>query len=500
MSALVRAVLFSAIIFFGLGQGAIAQDVTLTSRDGALAISGQLQGFDGEYYRIDSSYGLLTVDGQGVICDGPACPDLAAPKAVIRVVGAGALGARLMPGLVAAFATSQGLRLEGPASAGMATRLIDPATDKVLAEFSFQPLSPDAAHEEMAAGRAELVLAAASDPAFGSRTVGLDPLVAITAPENGLPEISTPDLARALTGAVKNWAELGGADMPLVLHGLAEASDLNRALATRLGREIAAIVVHDTPEDLARAVARDPWALAVTGRSVTGMARVVGLADSCGFPLLPSALAVKAEDYPLTLPVYFLTPRRRLPLVAREFLEFLALPAAQEAVESAGLVGRGLARQPLTQDGLRLINAIQGAGEETTLADLKRLVDLMDGADRLSYTFRFRDGLAELDPASRDTLIDLARMIEAGAFDGQALVLAGFSDGSGPAAKNLDLSADRAAQILSALQLAAPSLAKTDLPRVEAFGEALPIACDLTDAGRRLNRRVEVWARPAPKN
>ena len=92
MSALVRAVLFSAIIFFGLGQGAIAQDVTLTSRDGALAISGQLQGFDGEYYRIDSSYGLLTVDGQGVICDGPACPDLAAPKAVIRVVGAGALG------------------------------------------------------------------------------------------------------------------------------------------------------------------------------------------------------------------------------------------------------------------------------------------------------------------------------------------------------------------------------------------------------------------------
>ena len=74
--------------------------------------------------------------------------------------------------------------------------------------------------------------------------------------------------------------------------------------------------------------------------------------------------------------------------MAREFLEFPSLPPAQEAVEQAGLVGRGLTRQALTADGLRLINAIQGAGEDTSLADLKRLVDLMDGADRLSYTFR----------------------------------------------------------------------------------------------------------------
>ena len=27
----------------------------------------------------------------------------------------------------------------------------------------------------------------------------------------------------------------------------------------------------------------------------------------------------------------------------------------------------------------------------------------------------------------------------------------------------------------------------------EAFGEALPMACDDTDWGRRINRRVEVW-------
>lgn len=501
MTLLMRAAVFAApiifgLIFSGIAQQAAAQDVTLTSRDGALAISGQLQGYDGEFYRIDSAYGLLTLDAQGVICDGPACPDLTAPKAVIRIVGAEALGAALVPGLVQSFAQSRGLQMIAPDSPDLPTRLADPASGKVLAEFSFAAMPPAEAHEALAAGRAELILAAASDAAFGNRTIGLDPLVVIAATDNPMAAIATPDLARALTGEVKNWAEIGGPDMPLVLHGLSDEADLNRALGARLGRDIVASVVHDSPEALASAVARDPWALAVTGRSVTGPARVVGLTDSCGFPLQATPLAVKAEDYPLTLPVYFLTPRRRLPLTAREFLEFLSAPTAQAAVEAAGLVGRGLARQPMTEDGLRLINAIQGAGEDVSLADLKRLVDRMDGADRLSYTFRFQDGSTELDPASRDTLADMAKMIEAGVIDGDRLILAGFSDGSGPGPDNLTLSQARATQVLAALQAAMPDMPAEKMPVVEPFGEALPIACDKTAAGRHLNRRVEVWAVP----
>ncbi|MDP3960108.1 MAG: hypothetical protein Q8Q26_08625, partial [Pseudorhodobacter sp.] len=47
---------------------ASAQDVTLTARDGSLRLDGSLQGFDGEFYRVETVYGLLTVDGEGVIC------------------------------------------------------------------------------------------------------------------------------------------------------------------------------------------------------------------------------------------------------------------------------------------------------------------------------------------------------------------------------------------------------------------------------------------------
>ena len=473
----------------------VAQDLTLTSRDGALSISGSLQGYDGEFFRIDTAYGLLTIDAQGVICDGPACPDLTAPKAVIRMVGAADAGSALVRPLVQAFAQSRGL-IYAEAAGGMAV-LTDPATGKVLAEISFLPLPPDQARAEVKAGRADLIIASATEPDFGATAVALDALIPIVAADNPIPGISTLDLAKALSGEIANWAEIGGPDMPLVLHGLSPESDLQRALSARLGRDIAATVTHADLAALAAAVAKDPWALAVTGRASAGDARKLALSDSCGFPLLPSALAVKAADYPLTLPIYLLTPRRRLPLMAREFLEFLALPVAQSAIARAGYIDRAPERQPMTADGLRLINAIQGAGDETTLADLKRLVDLMDGAERLSLTFRFEDGSNQLDASSMENLNDLARLLESGAFSEDDLTLAGFSDGSGAAQANLDLSLTRATGVLAALQQAAPSLRADQWPQVVAFGEALPMACDATGPGRRLNRRVELWLKPA---
>jgi phosphate transport system substrate-binding protein len=284
--------------------------------------------------------------------------------------------------------------------------------------------------------------------------------------------------------------------MPLVLHAMAPDTDLGRALGDRLGIDIQAEVQHSDMASLAAAVARDPWALAITGRAEVGPARTLPLTDSCGFPLLGTSMAVKAEDYPLALPVYFLTPQRRLPLLAREFLDFLASPAAEQVVARAGFIDRATERAPMTQDGLRLINAIQGAGEDVTLADLKRLVALMDGADRLSLTFRFEDGGTVLTPSSQENIADLARLIASGGFAGEALVLAGFSDGSGAAEANLALSVERAARVLDELQAAAPDLRPEDLPRVEGFGEALPMACDETAAGRHLNRRVELWLVP----
>jgi phosphate transport system substrate-binding protein len=489
-----RAALAVAMLLFH--QPAYAQDVTLTALNGGLTLTGQLQGYDGEFYRIETSYGLLTVDGQGVLCDGPGCPDLTNPKAAIRFVGTPDAGQTLLPPLVEAFAASRGLGFSMKTDVGFVAEITDPATGKVMAEFSFIARTPQASRAALAAGRAELIVAAAIEPDFGHRALALDALLPIMATDNPTPRISTADLARALTGEATNWRDVGGPDMPIVLHGLAAETDLQRALAARLDQPVAPSVLHPDMESLAAAVARDPWALAVTGRAMQGRARALPLTDSCGFPLLPSALAVKAEDYPLSLPIFLLTPRRRLPLFAREFLDFLATPAAQASIREAGFIDRSPQRQAMTADGLRLINAIQGAGEEVTLPDLKRLVDGMAGADRLSLTFRFEDGSSTLDAHSRENLTDLARLLQTGAFKGEALVFAGFSDGSGAAQANLDLSRARAESVAAALRAEAPDLPDDLIPTVDAFGETMPMACDATTPGRQLNRRVELWIKP----
>jgi phosphate transport system substrate-binding protein len=477
-------------------QPAAAQDVSLIAREGGIVLTGSLQGYDGEFYRIETSYGMLTVDGQGVICEGPACPDLKAPRAEIAIVGAGDAGMALLPPLFQAFAGQRGLIFEPATGDSFAAAILDPESRKELAVVSFRPLPPATASAALDSGAADLKLGFNTGAGFATHSVAMDALVVIVAPDNPTPEISTADLTRVLTGEVTNWAEIGGPDMPLVLHALRPETDMQQALANRLGMEVAAEILHGDRQSLAEGVARDPWAIAVTGRSGVAPARGLTLTDSCGFPLLPTPLAVKAEDYPLAIPVLFLAAKRRLPLMTREFLDFLRSPAAQEVIASAGFIDRSATRQPMTSDGLRLINAIQGAGDDVTLADLKRLVGLMDGADRLSLTFRFEDGSSTLDATSRDNLVDLAQLIASGQFPGERLLLAGFSDGSGSAEANLALSIERAARVAQELAAIAPDLPLEVMPAVEGFGEALPMACDETEAGRQLNRRVELWLVP----
>lgn len=492
----VKAGLAALCVAATFGVSAAAQDVTLVAREGGIVLSGTLQGYDGEFYRINTSYGLLTVDGQGVICEGPACPELVAPRATIRVVGAQD-AASLLPALFQAFANARGLVYEPQPGDTFAARILDPATRKVLADLSFQPMPPEAAGAAVSAGAADLKLSFAAEPGLAAHSVAMDGMVAIAAPDNPTPAISTTDLARVLAGEVDNWAQIGGPDMPIVLHALAPETDLQQALDARLRQSgKAADVLHPDLATLAEAVARDPWAIALTGRSAIVPARRLPLTDSCGFPLLPTSLAIKAGDYPLALPVMLLSAKRRMPLMTREFLSFLRTPASDAAVTATGFIDRSPSRQPMTADGLRLINAIKGAGEDVTLEELKRLAGIMDGADRLSFTFRFEDGSSTLDATSQDSLEDLAQLIAAGQFRDQKLVLAGFSDGSGAAKANLALSIDRASRVAQELAAVAPDLSPAQMPVVEGFGEALPMACDETAIGRQLNRRVELWVVP----
>ena len=133
---------------------------------------------------------------------------------------------------------------------------------------------------------------------------------------------------------------------------------------------------------------------------------------------------------------------------------------------------------------------------EIPLEELQRMITTLSPMARLTTSFRFETGSIRLDAQSRSNVQQLARALEQGKYDARQILFVGFSDGEGAARPNREIALRRAEAVRRAVSEAAVT---ADLDRVElgvdAFGEAMPMACDDTSWGRQANRRVEVWVR-----
>ncbi|MGR3290866.1 MAG: phosphate ABC transporter substrate-binding/OmpA family protein [Paracoccaceae bacterium] len=509
----------AAFVYLFVVAAAFAQDVTLTSRDGSVEITGTLLGYDGEFYRVDSIYGPLTLDGTGVLCSGPGCPDLSAFVADIRISGAATIGNRLLPALIEAFAEQQDYTVAKQLkdTSVVIYTLAETASGRVTARFSLHMSSSEEGFADLLADESDIAMsmrevtnaevklgANAGLGSFSSprqnRVIALDALVPVVSLRNPVHQISPDDLAHIFAGMITNWNELGGVDAPVALHLRQPGSGVLQVFLDRImnpsGQELATgIVRHTTNQLLLNAVAADPFAIGLSTLSENGGVRSLALVGGCGFRSAAVPEALRADDYPLTVPMFLYLSARRLPAVGREFLRFSRSPAAQIAILCAGFVDQTISRTPISLQGDRLANAIQAAGEEVQLDELKRLVSAMVDARRLSVTFRFEDGSSGLTAQSRSNVALLARALESGVIGAKELVFVGFSDGEGGAAANRQLSQERAKSVRAAVQREAATAdpARVRL-RVDGFGEAMPMACDDTEWGRQINRRVEVWA------
>ena len=497
-----------------------AQDVTLSSRDGGVEISGNLLGFDGEFYRVETIYGELTVDGSGVTCDGPGCPDLIDFVAELRLSGAAAMGDVMMPALLEAFANRNGygLQSERKGDDGFDIELSGANGGKPLAVFSFSASTTDEGFADLLANEADIVLSMreirkqerdrARDAGMGdlsdsnrSRVLALDAIVPIVAPGNPIRAISPQDLALVFAGRITNWSLLGGPDAPIALHLPDNRTGLGQSVEDRLLAPAELdmaddVTFHRISPDLAGAVEDDPFALGIASYAETGNAQVLALTSACGFDLNATRRNIKTEDYPLTSPMFVYLPARRLPKIGQEFLRFLRTPSAQLVIRRAGFVDQTPEEIVVDAQGQRFANAILAAGPEVRLEELQRMISTLARMRRLTTSFRFETGSVRLDAQSRSNAQQLARALERGQYDARRLLFAGFSDGEGAADANRNIALRRAEAVRRAVVSAAET---ADLDRValdvDSFGEAMPMACDDSSWGRQTNRRVEVWLR-----
>ncbi len=493
----------------GLAAGPVSAAEIVLRDGGNIVARGELLGHDGRYYRLLGRHGEVTLDGTDLTCEGRACP---APDAVetVRISGEAAILDDVLRPLLDSFAAQAGLALS--TAEGDEGRKIHTFTgeDGVAGRISVHPTSSAEGLADIVADAADLAvtirppfpreLAIARAAGRGdlsrpgqSAILGLDALVPVVAPQNPVRRIGVEELRGVLAGRIDDWSDLGGPAGPIALHLPDPRTGAGEAVAALLSPDIEdpGPRAHADLAALSRAVAADPGALGVTLRSRMEGVRALALSGSCGTLTEAAPPAIKTEDYPLTSPVRLVAPARRVAPFARQVVDYVTSPAAQPVIGRAGLVDQSPVTIPFAEQGARLGLAILSAEDTRDLAGLRRMVRDLSGRARLSLSFRFENASTTLDAPSASNVALLRAALDQGLFDGRDLLFAGFSDGQGPWAANRALSRGRAEAVRDAVadRLRGGGAALS----VAAYGEALPMACDDTAWGRRINRRVEVW-------
>ncbi len=496
---------------------AMGQDVTIRSRDGAIELSGTLLGFDGDFYRLQTDYGELTLDGSGVLCEGPGCPSLTDYVADVTFAGADSLGKTLLPALLESFGARMGYTVTPiPRSAQKMTYEISDQL-RIIGRFHVDLSSSADGFAQLIAGQADLVLSMreirqdeaehAQEKGLGDLTevnrshiIGLNAVVPIVSNRNAIDRISMQHLAEILAGNIQNWQDLGGPDAGITVHLLNPEHGLTQSIEDRLLRPIKAnmaedIEWHEHEDALSNAVSKDPLGLGLVSISAIGSNKGLTLAGGCGFQQQAARHSIKTEDYPLTKPLLLYTPARRLPALVRDFIGHTRTFAAQIAIRRAGFVDQSPETIPIDLQGDRLTNAIAVAQTQEAFATLQDMSKTLQHMQRLTTSFRFEPGSARLDAQSRSNVLQLAEALDIGEYDGQHLHFIGFSDGLGPSSANRDIAQRRANAVRDAVldqMNTAPENAQFKIDTL-GYGQALPMACDDTEWGRQVNRRVEIW-------
>ncbi|WP_165775625.1 substrate-binding domain-containing protein [Paramylibacter kogurei] len=490
-----------ATIFFG-AVVASAQDVTISTKDKALSITGQILFFNDEYIRLQTPQGPITLHADGLSCDGHNCPKPEQRLARIGFAGPGGLISNFIPEL-ANRSTSFG---DGNIHV---TTSNDPSPHQAHSptlEISLtnRTLTP----EQQTTVRQPTLFIGQTPNAMDQHrrsVIAFDGLVPIVNPSNTIQSISVTMIRKILRGDVVNWKQLGGEDRPISLHLpkqiLQSKTDWPKRLANAWpDKSNAHILISNNTKQVEDLVDRNPDAIGFIPFSAVKNATAIPVTTPCNLMFHADFFTIKSGEYPLAYQYHMFRPTKRLPRSARAFLAEIYSPISQSILEKQGYLSLWPDTRSFSYQGDRLAYALQNISTQEGLEYLQDMVGTLSNARRMSITFRFDSTGQRLDLASAAQARVLRHAIESGVYDDQQLIFAGFADNRGDHASNQKLSLARANQVLR--QVFKDTLIDDlDPKRVieKAFGEIAPVACNDVAYGQALNRRVELWVRDQPE-
>ncbi|WP_165793339.1 phosphate ABC transporter substrate-binding/OmpA family protein [Yoonia maritima] len=503
-----------------MASPALADDVSLTTSDGEMALSGELIDFTDGFYVMRTEIGEVQVPASLVSCAGAACPAGGQANIDFTIKGSDTIGAELMPLLVRGYAESQRAVVDSRTT-GERQVLLTVIADEGLGEPIFTTMIEDRGSSTGFRGMLDLStqigmssrrikgteVQALSDAGLGDALsfeqehgIAVDGLLIVVHPDNPVDALTESQISELLSGKISNWSELGGADLPVTVY----SRDGNSGtFATVSGKFLepydvslsahARIVSGNSA--MSESVFGDAGGIGYVGFAFRGDNKPLGLISSCGIAAEASTFAAKTGEYPLQRTLYLYTTNAELPSRAQGLLAYAKSPAADGIIEKSGFIGFNIDSRNLSRSAQTIRAEIDRNESRQELAALRELyIDMLEW-HRLSPTFRFQTGSSNLDNASRRDLLRLTSYLS-NTSNINEIALVGFTDADGAFDANRTLGFARAETVLDSI---ASQVAGTgfdpSIVQIKSYGELNPVACNSDFAGQRLNRRVEVWVR-----
>ena len=497
---------------------AVADEVTLKSSDGTVNIVGEFVAFEENAYVIRTGLGELRISAARVRCEGAACPVIETTTADVVFAGSDTVGLGMMPLLMEGYAGYLDAEATITATANQGEILAEMIGDQgfgdPMGSYLVSSTTSSDAFSRLLEGSSEIGMAsrrirptearALRDAGAGNmispaqeHIVAVDSLVVITHPDNPVQSLTTEQLAAIYKGEVTNWSEVGGENAPITL------MDRQQSSGTRAVFDLAifgdaeqpfapnAVVMEDNTQ-MASAVNDDPNAIGYVSYAFQRGAKALPLVNECGLTMTPDAFSARTEEYALQRRLYLYNRSDNLSDASQRFLDYALSEDADGVIAKAGFIDLGVDRRAQPLDGDRARALLDPNADAYEAGVMREMLGLMVDYDRLSTTFRFNTGSSRLDERGILDMQRLARFLE-NQPEGTQVLFVGFTDDVGAFDSNRELSQRRAGQVMEEMRAyAGDRVAGLQLSSA-GFGEVAPSACNVSEEGRSINRRVEVW-------
>jgi len=521
-----RSILLVSVGFAIYVEPAVAeqpQSGILKTKDGRSFVYDSVQ-INGTTYLV-KPHGLTPIEIPiaDVLCLNQACDALparasglpASPTGTVSIAGSNTIGASLMPALLRKWAESykdgkvdakfgqldeQALMISRPGSLPLEIELAAHGSETgfqrllagtALIGMASRSVKPD----EVSAFRRKLdvnLLAPDSE-----HVIGLDGLAVMVNKANPLKNFgfSTETLAKIFSGEISDWSQIGGKAGTIVINARDDNSGTFSTFKDLVlkpsGKSLSPSAKRfESSDELSEAVAKDDNAIGFAGLPYVRDNEAVAIGSSCGITQKPTRFTVQSEVYPLTRRLYLYTPGAPRNEAVKAIVDFATSDAAQAVVREQGFIDQSIEFEDPQLKTNWLEDLKKQNDPRVPTKTYAAMIQLAEATRRGSVDFRFNTGSADLDNKAVHDVARLARVLSGPDMNGKAWYLVGFADTAGTYAANSDLSVLRAQAVARVLRKIG---AKISNEMVLGFGWLAPVACNDTEVGRLLNRRVEIW-------